>query len=164
MRLNIIYFVFSLGLGLFSNVWAMPLSNEVKPEALSRAFIHIDSEADKENANKFLKSGLQYVFKKKPEMGFAYDASIQIETGSEPQSKRFIFFEIYADEQRQRFKGSGSINQNLYALRVMDTEGRELVKIGPDKVNEAHFEHRDGKIVVTSLDEQLSNLSLDPRP
>ncbi|KAF8827433.1 hypothetical protein HHX47_DHR4000074 [Lentinula edodes] len=97
-------------------------------------------------------------------MGFAYDASIQIETGSEPQSKRFIFFEIYADEQRQRFKGSGSINQNLYALRVMDTEGRELVKIGPDKVNEAHFEHRDGKIVVTSLDEQLSNLSLDPRP
>ncbi|KAJ3925082.1 MAG: hypothetical protein NXY57DRAFT_968428 [Lentinula lateritia] len=163
MRLNIIYFVFSLGLGPFSNVWATPLSNEVK--ALRRAYIHIDSEADMEMANKFLMSGLPYVFTKKPKMGFASDASIQIKTGSEPQSKQFIFFEIYADEQMQIFKGSGSINQNIYVLHVTDTEGRELVKIGPDKANEAHFErHRDGKIVVTSLDEQLSNLSLDPRP
>lgn len=87
-----------------------------------------------EMANKFLMSGLPYVFTKKPKMGFASDASIQIKTGSEPQSKQFIFFEIYADEQMQIFKGSGSINQNIYVLHVTDTEGRELVKIGPDKV------------------------------
>ncbi|KAJ3846041.1 hypothetical protein EV368DRAFT_70237 [Lentinula lateritia] len=163
MRLNIIYFVFGLSLGLFSNVWAT---------ALRRAYIHMDSEADIEKANKFLMSGLPYVFKKKPKMGFASDASIQIKAGSEPQSKRLIFFEIYADEQMKTLQGSGYVNQNLYALRVTDREGKH-VNIGPDKypqlmltfieANEAHFEDINGEMVVKSLYEQLSGLSLDPR-
>ncbi|KAH7870301.1 hypothetical protein F5879DRAFT_993027 [Lentinula edodes] len=114
MHLNIVYFMLGLGLSLFSNVWAMPLSddgNAMYKRAANTVYIKLKSTAEKQAATPFLTAGLPYIFKNMLMMGFSQDAHVHIaatEHTSEMYLTPNIFFDIYANSKMlTTFKGMG---------------------------------------------------------
>ncbi|KAJ4464208.1 hypothetical protein C8J55DRAFT_530360 [Lentinula edodes] len=170
MRLNIVYFMLGLGLSLFSNVWAMPLSNDGNA-MYKTVYIKLKSAAEEQAATPFLIAGLPYIFEKIPTMGFSQDAHVHIaatEHTRETILPPSIFFDIYADSEMPptAFKGIGVFKPRDETLGVFDAKWDNAVYIGPDEEHKAQFKIKNGEIVVEEklLHEQMSRLSLNHGP